>query len=264
MAEYTLEEIRDYWRTQAATHGSAYAASWSDEWAIDLEVREILKWVDDGHRVLDVGCANGYSTVQYASQRTIDIRGLDVTPEMIQEATVRAAAFSAQSNSTIEFAAGDICCLEESDAQYDRVIVTRVVINLGDWARQRTALQECARVVRPGGLLLLSEATVQGWRRMNEFRAEWMLAEIPVPPFNQYLDEDAVVEALTPKMELVSISNFASTYYVGTRILKPLLAKACAPEVDTAKANMQWNEWFSKLPTAGDYGTQKLFVFAHV
>jgi hypothetical protein len=60
---------------------------------------------------------------------------------------------------------------------------------------------------------------------------------------------------------LEEISNFSSTYFVGTRVLKPLLAGAIGNGVDPARAEMEWNRFFSLLPTAGDYGTQKLFVF---
>lgn len=28
--------------------------------------------------------------------------------------------------------------------------------------------------------------------------------------------------------------------------------------------NMEWNRWFAQLPSWGDYGTQKLFVFRKI
>jgi hypothetical protein len=62
-------------------------------------------------------------------------------------------------------------------------------------------------------------------------------------------------------MELLELSNFASTYYVGTRLLKPLLALVTKASVGVADPDAEWNRWFSQLPAAGDYGTQKLFVF---
>ena len=55
--------------------------------------------------------------------------------------------------------------------------------------------------------------------------------------------------------------DFASTYYVGTRVLKPLLAQATGAPVDVADPASEWNRWFASLPAVGDYGTQKLFVF---
>jgi SAM-dependent methyltransferase len=261
-SQYSLEEIRAHWASQALTHGQSPAASWADEWAIQMEIREMLTRLDNDQRVLDIGCANGYSTLSYASQKRLDIRGLDVVPEMIEEAKRRLADSPTPFAGRVEFDVGDISELKEPSGAFDRVIVTRVVINLGDWQRQERALKECARVLRAGGLLLLSEATLQGWSHLNEFRGEWGLDPIPVPKFNLYLDEDAVVEALSGIAELVEIVQFASTYYVGTRVLKPLLAKALGCDVDVAAPGMHWNRWFSQLPPAGDYGTQKLFVFS--
>ncbi|MGH9204418.1 MAG: hypothetical protein ACRD2A_24585, partial [Vicinamibacterales bacterium] len=109
--------------------------------------------------------------------------------------------------------------------------------------------------------LLLSEATLQGWRNLNAFRQEWRLPSIPMPPFNHYLDQELVVDALSPVCELVELVNFSSTYFVGTRVLKPVLAQALGIDLDVANPDMEWNRWFAQLPAWGDYGTQKLFVF---
>jgi ubiquinone/menaquinone biosynthesis C-methylase UbiE len=258
---YTLQQIREYWTSQAVTHGQAPAASWSDHHVIDLEIREILRRLRDGDRVLDVGCANGYSTVQFAAQRCVEVHGIDYVAQMIEQARLRLAGLVGTLAGTVDFEVGDARTLKAPDASYDAVVVIRVIINLGDWATQRQALRECSRVLRSGGHLLLSEATLQGWNKLNAFRHEWGLPKIPMPPFNQYLDEERVVEALAPELELVEIVNFASTYYVWTRVLKPLIIQALGASIDVADPNMEWNRWGAELPTLGNYGTQKLFFF---
>ncbi len=259
--KFTLEQIREYWVRQAVAHGQSPAVSWSDVQVIEMEIREILRYLAEGERVLDVGCANGYSTVQFAAQRNVAIRGLDFIPEMIAEARARLAKAPCELHGAVEFDVGDVTELNEPDNAYDKVVAIRVIIGLGDWTRQVQGLGECVRVLKPGGLLLLSEATLQGWRQLNALRREWGLSEIPIPPFNRYLDQDDVCKVLAPKLELVKLVDFASTYYVGTRVLKPLLAQAIKATVDVANPNMEWNRWFAQLPAAGDYGTQKLFVF---
>ena len=257
----TPEEIRDYWTRQAREHGTSHAASWTDFPVMQMEVRELIARLADGDRVLDVGCANGSSTVQFASQRRVRVRGLDYIPAMIDAARAHLAGVREHMVGDVEFDVGDITALREPDGAYDKVVVVRVVINLADWSRQVTALRECARVLRPGGLLLLSEATVQGWRSMNGFRAEWGLPEIAMPAFNTYLDEAMVVEAVAAELELVEIVNFASTYFVLTRVFKPLLAAATGAPVNVADPASAFNRWAASLPASGDFGTQKLFVF---
>jgi ubiquinone/menaquinone biosynthesis C-methylase UbiE len=252
-------EIYDFWTRQATEHRQSPSASWSDIRVIEMEIAEISRRLCDGDKVLDVGCANGFSSVQFAASRDIRLRGLDYIPAMIDEARHRAQR--AELKGKVEFDVGNITGLGERDSFYDKVVVIRVLINLGNWEQQRQGLQECTRVLRPGGILLLSEATLQGWERLNLLRAEWGLPDIPMPPFNQYLDQEQVVSELADTMKLVEISNFASTYYVGTRVLKPLLAKASNAPLNVADPHAELNRWFAQLPAAGDYGTQKLFVF---
>ena len=228
---------------------------------MELEIREISERLSDGDHVLDVGCANGFSTVRFAAHRSVQIRGVDYIPEMIEQARGRLAAFPGCLRGAVQFAQGNITALQEPSEAYDKVVVIRVIINLGEWSHQARALRECARVLKTGGTLLLSEATLQGWQRLNQFRSEWGLPDIPMPPFNLYLDENQVCEAAASDLELVDVVNFASTYYVGTRVLKPLLDRALGGVVDVANPNMEWNRWLSQLPAWGDYGTQKLFIF---
>jgi SAM-dependent methyltransferase len=259
--ELSLDEIRDYWTNQAHKHGRSPAASWSDHPVIDMEIRQILKWLQDGDKVLDVGCANGHSTLSLAAEKNVAIRGLDYIPEMIEQARNALASTDEVLRNRVDFAVGEITRLPEPDRSYDKVLSIRVLINLRSWDRQREGIQECIRVLKPGGLLLLSEAILQGWKNMNAFRAEWGLPEIPMPSFNQYLDEDRVVGAFPEDLEPIDVVNFASTYYVGTRVIKPLLARVTPNDVDVASPDMEWNRFCSMLPPCGDYGTQKLLVF---
>jgi ubiquinone/menaquinone biosynthesis C-methylase UbiE len=255
-----LQQIREFWLQQAKEYGLAPAASWSDRTVMEMEIREILRYVVDGNRVLDVGCANGFSTVQVASQRRVHIRGLDYIPEMVDQARLRLATMAGKLQGSVEFNTGDITALKEPSDSYDKVVVIRVVINLHDWTNQLQGVRECIRVLKPGGMLLLSEATVQGWLALNKFRREWGLPDIPMPAFNQYLDEERLIQAVSAQLELIELNNFSSTYYVGTRVLKPLLAQALGGTVDPTKPEMEWNRWCGLLPVWGDYGTQKLFV----
>ena len=259
--KFSDDEIRDYWRNQAVSFGDDHRASWTDRHAIDLEVAAISDRLRDGMRVIDIGCANGFATLSYARRFRLDIKGVDYIPEMIAAAKERLAALAVPPAGEVAFATGDILSLEEPDGHYDTAIVTRVVINLGERDKQIAAIRGAARVVRSGGRLLVSEATHEGLDRLNALRAEWGLAAIPEPRFNNYVDDDLMRSAAPDLLELEEVSNFSSTYFVGTRVLKPLLASLLGDKVDAARPDMEWNRFFSMLPAGGDYGTQKLFVF---
>lgn len=258
-ARYDQNQVRAFWRSQAAEHGQSSAASWSDTPVIELEIRNISNYLSDGDEVLDVGCANGYSTMRYAAVKGIRVLGLDYIPEMIEQAGHRLTS-APRLKGVASFRVGNITALDLDEASFDKVVVTRVIINLGEWTNQLRGIMECARVLKPGGLLLISEATLQGWHRMNSFRREWGLVDIPMPPFNNYVNEELLLAETAGVLDLVDIVNFASTYFVGTRVLKPLLIRALNIDIDVADPNLNWNHWFAQLPPAGDYGTQKLFV----
>ena len=257
----SANEIRDYWMQQAIAHGQSHAASWPDIHAINLEIHEISKYLQDNDKILEVGCANGFTTIQYASAKKLEILGIDYIAEMIKSAQQRVVGIEKSLKGKVDFSVGNVLNLNFPPETFDKVISTRVIINLGDWPNQLIGLNECGKVLKRNGILLLSEATVQGWQRMNSFRREWGLPDIPVPSFNNYIDEEKIVESLSDKFELEQISNFASTYFVGTRVLKPLLAKIAENKINVADPLMEFNRWVAQLPSSGDYGTQKLLVF---
>lgn len=273
---YTLEEIEQHWTENARTYGTSYAASWNDQYAIELEINTILQRLQDGEQIIDIGCANGYSTLRYAAEKQIRLKGVDYIPEMIELAKGQLQRMRQPLlvddllknrpqplKGSVEFEVGNIMKLAEPDNRYDKAIVVRVLINLETWENQAQALSECVRILKPGGTLLLSEAVLQGWQKMNTFRLEWGLEPVPMPPHNTYLDERLITDYM-PKIgaRVEEIVNFSSTYFVGTRVLKPLLAQASGqPELEK-QTDIEWNRFFSMIPAFGDYGTQKLFVIS--
>lgn len=259
--KFNNSEIKEYWTKQAKLYKQSPVASWSDVMVIEKEIKEISNLLTDGDVIADIGCANGYSTINFASKKKITIHGVDFIPEMITAAKKTLQSIRGKILGKIEFSVGDATSLSLPSNTYDKVISIRVIINLNNWESQLRGLKEYIRILKPGGTLILSEATIQGWKKLNSFRKEWGLTEIPMPGFNSYIDEELVVKELSKYAELVEIRNFASTYYVGTRILKPLMSKLADNKIDSSLPNMEWNRWFSQLPSWGDYGTQKLFIF---
>jgi SAM-dependent methyltransferase len=252
------EAIREYWKEQALRHGDDVAASWSDRSAVELEVRTIAPRIPPGAVVADLGCGNGWSTVQYAAVAK-HVLGVDYVPELIDSATRRAASLDGDLPLRLGFTVDDVRSLAIEDATMDCVVMTRVLINLLPDERH-LALREVGRILKPGGVALISEATLGGWRQLNTFRAEWGLEPIPEPAFNYYVDETKLRVEAAPLLELDEIVDFASTYFVLTRVLKPLLARIPGIAVDAADPESEFNRFAASLPAGGDYGTQKLFV----
>ncbi len=261
-AEWDLEKIREYWTEQAKKYYEMPQVSWSDIWAMRLEMREIAKYISPGMDVLDAGCANGYTTIRLYGQTNAHFIGIDHSPEMIKVAQLCATSCNPRK---ISFEVGDICHLRFDDGSFHAVVSIRTLINLHDTERQTTAIKECLRVLKPGGLFLASEATIEGFNKLNKLRTEFEFLPLPMPPFNFYMMRQIFEDAINGIGKIEAVVDFASSYYLGTRLLKPLLAEFNWPEGANsdkfiAKPNTEFNRLCSMLPPVGDYGIQKLFV----
>lgn len=259
-AAYDDSGIKNYWTSQAVRHGPAASASWADARAIDLEKRALLPYLQDGARVLDIGCSNGHATLTYAALKDIDILGMDYVPEMIEAARENHRAMARSLRGKAAFEVGDVRSLSLADAVFDTVITTRVIINLQNWEAQRQGIRECLRALRPGGVALLSEATRQGHENLNRLRAELGLPPLKTPDFNLYLDIEQVAAEPWEDVDEVEIVDFSSTYYLMTRALKPILEKLPGALVKAVDPASEVNRLAAMLPAWGDYGVQKLFV----
>jgi SAM-dependent methyltransferase len=161
------ELVRDAYRhvppTTAAVAERLYSAeelSGVPRSAVDraLGVANHLRFagIHPGERVLDIGCGGGIDTV-LAAQSTGPagrVVALDFLPEMLDR-TARAADEAGLAN--VEPLLGEMEAIPLPDESID-VIVSNGVVNLSP--RKARVMAECARVLRPGGRLCVSDLTV--------------------------------------------------------------------------------------------------------
>jgi 2-polyprenyl-3-methyl-5-hydroxy-6-metoxy-1,4-benzoquinol methylase len=101
--------------------------------------------------VLDAGCGTGYGCALLAERGGArHCLGVDISEEAVAEA--RGAYGDGE---RIEFSVGDVTALDAPDASIDVVTCFETIEHVTGEA-QRKLLAECARVLRPGGMLLLS------------------------------------------------------------------------------------------------------------
>jgi SAM-dependent methyltransferase len=116
-----------------------------------------LAEIRPGETVLDIGCDGGIDTILAA--RRVGPAGrviaLDFLPEML-ERTASAASEAGLAN--VQTLDGEMEANPRPDASVD-VIISNGVINLS--ARKARVMAECARVLRPGGSLCVSDLTVE-------------------------------------------------------------------------------------------------------
>jgi ubiquinone/menaquinone biosynthesis C-methylase UbiE len=115
----------------------------------DLHER-LVRTVPRGGRLLDVGCGGGQHAVQILQARPdLHVVGIDISSTMVQRSRnlARRAAVTGRAN----FDLGDAMQLKFDAESFDAVYCAGPLKQVPDKAR---VLQECHRVLRPGGRLL--------------------------------------------------------------------------------------------------------------
>nr|MDT0658606.1 class I SAM-dependent methyltransferase [Micromonospora sp. DSM 115978] len=107
-------------------------------------VREIIETLPVG-TALDAACGTGRHTA-WLADRGHRVIGVDSSPEMLARAHDRAP--------TAEFRPGDLCDLPLPDNHVDLVVCALALTHLPDL---RPVIAEFARVLRPGGHLVISD-----------------------------------------------------------------------------------------------------------
>jgi SAM-dependent methyltransferase len=128
------------------------AATYADRLWAELDGKPLDRWLlervarEAPGTVLDVGCGPGHVT-GFLAAHGADARGLDLSPAMIDVARARVPAAT--------FTVGDLRALPLADESLGAVVAMYALVHLppGELA---PAIAELARVLAPGGLLLVA------------------------------------------------------------------------------------------------------------
>lgn len=118
-------------------------------------VRGLLAGLPPG-RVLDAACGTGRHSVWLAAQGH-EVVGVDASPDMLAQARAKLPG--------ARFEPGELIALPLPDASVDAALCALALVHVADL---RPALAELARVVRPGGRIVLSDVhpflVALGWQ----------------------------------------------------------------------------------------------------
>lgn len=114
--------------------------------------------ISPGMQVLELGPGGGFFTIEAAKR--VGPKGrlyaLDIQPQMIEKVKKRAAE---NGLTNVELQVGDATDLPYNDESFDLVFMSSV---LGEIPNQDAALEELYRVIRPSGILSVTEAFPDG------------------------------------------------------------------------------------------------------
>ena len=140
--EYSNKEsIRQFWNTRA---GLGKWAGTQDIIAKEIEMNAISKYLSNGLSVLEAGCGNGVSAIEFAKNFDIDIKATDFAEEMINEAKLLAKDQNLLGR--LSFETLDILNIQQIPELFDIIYTERVIINLMEWDVQKKAIQNLFKI----------------------------------------------------------------------------------------------------------------------
>lgn len=130
--------------------------------------REVLE-LQPGEKVLDLAAGTGVSTLELARSGAYAV-ACDFSLGMLRAGRAR------EDRKLIPFVAGDALNLPFADAVFDAATISFGLRNVADVDR---ALSEMARVVRPGGRLVICEFSQPTWRPFRAVYLNYLMRALP-------------------------------------------------------------------------------------
>lgn len=261
-----LPRIRSYWDERARAETIHPRATTPDYWVRELEIHHlaaILETLEPPITVLDIGCGNGYSTIEllrrFPRNRYV---GADFSSEMVAAAQEAARGLPNELREQIVFEELDVLHLSDKYREhYDLIVSDRCLINLPTRELQWRALQEIASALRLGGHYVAIENFVGGQERLNDLRSQFSLDPIEVRWHNLFFSENEFLKRCEKFFQLVRFSDISSTYYLVTRVI---YSKLCQMEGRAPDYDHPIYSIASELPPLGDLGPIKLALLKRV
>ena len=146
MERNTTQSIRESYDRLADAYARRYASELESK-PLDRELlNRFVAEVRGRGDVCDMACGPGH-IARYVRDRGTSVFGLDLSPRMVEQAR--------RLNPDISFQLGDMMALDLQDEALAGILAFYSIVNI-PLDSLRMVFQEMARVLQPGGLLLLS------------------------------------------------------------------------------------------------------------
>lgn len=190
-----LDRQLDYWNTEGPQKPFAHP----------LNLERLYQWLSPDSRILDFGCGYGRSLGELSKAGYGNLIGFDFSPAMIAAARTRFPEITFQEIQSSR--------LPLSDASVDCALLFSVLTCVPTDDGQREIVRELRRVLRPRGLLYISDLWLQSdERNLNRYARDeskygtYGVFDLPEGVTVRHHDRKWI-EMLTRDFEMVALDN---------------------------------------------------------
>ena len=252
-----MEDRLKFWDDRASM---GYQAGSNDKILKYLEIEELKKYISGKTKILEIGCGNGYTSIEIANAFDVEILSFDYSKKMIDFANnLLRESKNLHLKDKVKFQVFDIRELKDLKGKFDIIITERVLINLDSFDEQIKAINNISSKLKKGGLFLMCESSIDGLNNINTERIKFDLDHIEMPWHNNYIDDKKLNSKIDNiDLKLIETNNFSSTYYFLSRIIYANYAKVNNEDI---KYDSLINKMSIKLPSLGNFSQTKIWVW---
>ncbi len=224
-----ISQIQEYWEEigKRSIVSDVTSATTHDYYLGLLEGKNISEFLKSDDVVLDIGCGDARHTLQYSMQ-VARLFAVDTSPSFVQIAQQRVASHGVK-NMVVSLGSSLDLSGKFAPSSFDCVISQRCLINLPFWEYQRSAILEILKVLKGGGLLLLTEGFQEGMEHINEARLSVGLPKIIVAPHNRLLKLEEFSSFIKQHFDVVAARDYGAYFYL-SHIFHPLVVWPDSPK----------------------------------
>lgn len=227
-----LEQIREHWQNagEQLSLSERVTPTSRDPFLGELEENFIFKHLQPQQKVLEVGCGDAAHTLKYAEHVKF-VYGVDIAESLIRLAKQKQSSAGVDN---VEFVVGSVLTLDQVPGQndFDCVISQRCLINLPTWEHQKEALAGIHRVLKPGGMFLMTEGFQDELDELNGLRQQVGLSTINVVDYNRNFRHAEFDDFIGQYFSITAVHDYGHYLFL-SRVYHPLAVAPEAPKHDS-------------------------------
>ncbi len=222
-----------------------------------IEQSFLFNTIQQGSRILDIGCGNGSSLMKLISEKGCTGVGVDFSDEMVKVA--KQAAQSQGMDARVEWHQRGVPPVPNEWGQFDVAYSQRCLINLTDVKQQKEAVLSVKDTLKSGGTYIMLECFMEGAEETNLLRRRLGLQAMDAPWHNLFFHLHEVKSWSTPSFYLEKVVHISSTYHFLSRVIN---AKLSADSGEALRYDAAINLLAAQLPQEiGEFGPVKACIW---